>query len=724
MTTTPLTAADLLRVGAWLEREGDLFEVTAWDARSPMRVDARAATGASRVFSLTELFAPTPPTRFAATRAELEAPSGAATAPAGAVDAVALPAHLLARAERVIRTVEAVQALLARSRQRWRMGTDALSLTELTRRACQALPIPVSLSAYYADRRLYQAAGGDRARLAAALHRTTHGRTRVDPNAQHFVDALVRRFYRANPPVRAQTVYAVAQQLWAHNRGWWLDARRAGDADAAELVERLLDARQEIDPLLADPDRARRLVQIPLPSRTWFYGHVRWFEAQPGEGAATYVVRHGRADWEASFLLFDRFAQTATLPLQYVCADHYRLDVLHVDDERREALGRLWLTVLVDAFSRAVLGLSLADEAPCIESIQGALRHAVWPKTDLAVFGVDLPWVCFGVPQRLSLDNAWAHQSHSLEDLARSLADGGRYTAMELLFRPPYQARYGGLVERLFGNLAEQLRERLPGATLGPDRRRWHDASRGACLLQRDLRRVVHQLVVDYLHTPHRELGGRTPHEQWLAGLALMAPVPPPLTPHLERCFWRLHPSPRRATHGGLALFGLHYWDAGLAGLRAPDRRGRPRRFHLRYDPADLSRVAVFEEGVWLGDAHARELRLPDGGHEPASRWELGLAKELARRRGGRAPRPHSWLLHLLETRELVAQRRAEQKVVRRQLQQLRDRRAGQPPAVSAAQRAAAEAASRQQTDRAVAAPPARGRDPRARLFDALGEVL
>ena len=77
---------------------------------------------------------------------------------------------------------------------------------------------------------------------------------------------------------------------------------------------------------------------------------------------------------------------------------------------------------------------------------------------------------------------------------------------MELLFRPPYQARYGGLVERLFGNLSGQLRERLPGAVLTPDQRHWHNASQGACLLYRDLRRLVHQMVVDYLHTPHREL--------------------------------------------------------------------------------------------------------------------------------------------------------------------------------------------------------------------------
>ena len=80
-------------------------------------------------------------------------------------------------------------------------------------------------------------------------------------------------------------------------------------------------------------------------------------------------------------MLFERFARTATLPLQHVFADHYRMDVLHVDDEFRKALSRLWLTLLIDAYSRAVLGLLLGYEDPCIESIQGALHHAIWPKS-------------------------------------------------------------------------------------------------------------------------------------------------------------------------------------------------------------------------------------------------------------------------------------------------------------------------------------------------------
>lgn len=665
-TKTPLSAADLLQVGHWFCREDRLFEITSWDHANPLRVEARAAdTDDIHHFTLTELFAPKPPTQFAAAPAGLidTLASDVPVLPQ-AVDAVTLPTHLLERADCIIQAVEAVQAYIEQVQRRHQVNAEAFSLTDVTRQACQALPSPISLSTYYTYRQTYRSHGGDRARIAASLRRSTYGKTQVDPNAQHFIDTVIRHFYRSNPPLRTQTVYDIARQLWHHNRHWWLNFQQTGAADHQDLIERLLDARHQIDDLLSDSTQAKLLVQIKLPSRSWFYGYVSWFSTQPGEGAETYVTRHGQADWEANFMLFERFAQTATLPLQHVFADHYRMDVLHVDDEFREALSRLWLTLLIDAYSRSVLGLLLAYEDPCIESIQGALRHAIWPKADLNAFGIDLPWICYGIPQRLFLDNAWAHHSYSLEDLARALTDGGHYTHMELVFRPPYQARYGGLVERLFGNLSGQIREHLPGAILQPDKRHWHNASQGACLLYRDVLCLLYQMIVDYMHTPHRELEGQTPHERWISGLQLMAPVPPPLTPHLERCFWRLHPQTRVATQVGLALFGLHYWDVGLAGLRHPDRQGRRRHFHLRYNPDDVSRVAVFENGTWLGDGYARELRLPDGSHESVSLWELNITKELARRQSHqRMPRPHSWLIHLLEARELIAQRQAEQKL-------------------------------------------------------------
>lgn len=723
-TTIPLiTAADLLQVGHWFQREDRLFEITIWDAAQPLKVDARTTDGVIHTFTLTELFAPTPPTRFANTQVELLQTSQAGSPASSTIaDAATLPCHLLERADHLIQTVESIQKLMDEDIRRHHLALEPFTLTDITLKACQALPIPISLANYYRYRKLYQSHHGDRALIAVALHRSTLGKSQIEPNAQYFIDTIIRRFYRSNPPLRAQTIYAIAEQLWEHNQHWWLKLPLITKTGTDELLERLLTGREKIEDLRANPSQAERLVQIQLPSRSWFYGYVSWFATQPGEGKEAYVTRHGKATWDSNFLLFDHFVQTATLPLQYVFADHYKLDVLCVDDEFRETLGRLWLTVLIDAYSRAVLGLGLAYEHPNIESIQGALRHAIWPKTGLIEFGIGEPWVCFGIPQRFFLDNAWAHQSYSLEELARALTQGGRYTTMELVLRPPYQARYGGLVERLFGNLSGQLRERLPGAILEPTQRHWHNASQGACLLYRDVLRVVYQIVVDYLHTPHRELNGLTPHAKWLMGMKLMTPVPPALTPQLERVFWRLLPQPRVASCSGLGAFGLHYWDVGLDTLRHPDRQGRRRHFSLRYDPSDVSRVAVFEEGLWLGDAFARELRLPDGRYEPASLWEMELAKDLEHASGRpRSSRTHSWLIHLLEAKALIEQRQEEQKLIRRKVQQLRERRKGRP---FSTERQAVDAAQLQKTQAAMAESLGRQEDPRTRLLANLSEVL
>jgi transposase InsO family protein len=725
-SSSPLTAADVLQTGYWFSHAAEQFEILAWDSQKPLVVEARSANnGAVHQFTLLELFGAQAITRFATNRKDLESEleiSGQSDLRYGA-DATTLPERLLKRADRIIQIVEAVQAQIEQIKRQYCLAAKPFSLADITRQACQSIASPVSRSSYYAYHRLCRLHCGDRALIAAALHRKTFGKTRIDSNAQHFVDTVIRRFYRSNPPLRAQTVYNIAQQIWQHNRRWWLDLGHAAGRDFDDLVERLLDGRKAIDGLLSDPEQIQRLTQIRLPSRSWFYGYVSWFNTQPGEGEKTYVLRHGQADWEANFMLFDRFAQTAVLPLQHVFADHCLLDVLHVDDEFREVIGRLWLTVLIDAFSRAVLGIYLTYEAPCIESIQGALHHAIWPKLGLDKYGIDLPWSCYGIPQRLSLDNAWAHHSYSLEDLTRALAGGGRYTRMELVFRPPYQARYGALVERLFGNLSGQIRELLPGAILQPDKRHWHNANQAACLLYRDILRIVHQLIVDYLHTPHRELDGMTPHQKWLYGLELMTPLPPPLTPQMERSFWRLNPEMRIATREGLALFGLHYWDVGLAGLRGRDRQGCQRRYHLRYDPSDVSRVAVFENGIWLGDGCARELRLADGTYESVSLWELELAKDLIRQRDPQHRlRPHSWLVHILEARELIEQRQTEQKLIRRKLQQLQERRPGRPRKGSTAPPLGAEQIV--QAEQLMAEMQSKDADPRTRLLETLGEVL
>ena len=149
-TPGPLTAADLLQVGYWFQRDARLFEICAWDAKEPLLVRARAAdTQTVHLFTVTELFAPTPPTRFAPTAAELTATSAPDASEMGAViDAVHLPSHLLKRADEIIHIVETVQATLAQVQQKRLLASAPFSLTEATQQACRALPTPIALSTY------------------------------------------------------------------------------------------------------------------------------------------------------------------------------------------------------------------------------------------------------------------------------------------------------------------------------------------------------------------------------------------------------------------------------------------------------------------------------------------------------------------------------------------------------------------------------------------------
>jgi hypothetical protein len=58
---------------------------------------------------------------------------------------------------------------------------------------------------------------------------------------------------------------------------------------------------------------------------------------------------------------------------------------------------RLWLTMLIDAYSRGIVGMALLYEPPCLESIQSALWHGIWPKRTQRRYGIEEEWVCYGI---------------------------------------------------------------------------------------------------------------------------------------------------------------------------------------------------------------------------------------------------------------------------------------------------------------------------------------
>lgn len=580
-------------------------------------------------------------------------------------DALTLPPHLLARADAIIATVETVERLAAQEERSARLRGEPFQRTEALQRALGKLDRPIALSTFYKYRRLIDQSGGNHTQLAASLRRSTFNQTRRSRAELHLLDTLILRYYARRRPIRPATLYRLAQTVVRRTGSRWIDPARCGPTLPEDLVEELLTPSLPVSSILENTEKRRLLTEITLPSQSWFYAYLRWFEHQPDQGKHVITARYGREVWEREHLVFDTYASLATFPLQYVFADHYLLDLFVVDEDTRSLLNRLWLTVLIDVYSRSILGMALLYEVPSIMSIQSALHHAIWPKTSHKALGIQGEWVCFGIPQQLSLDNAWAHHSHSLEDLARAISQGGRFNSIDLLFRPPYRGRYGALVERFLGSLAGQLKEHLPGAILSSQPHSVRSAAREACLLYQDIDHFIQQVIVTYQHTVHGELDGMTPHEKWVEGLQSGIPLVPPLTPEVDRLFWRMSPHSRVITGKGISAFGMDYWSPDLSRAERVGRNGQRIRYSFRYDPADISRLALFRDGTWVGDLYAKQLRQPDGALLSVGLAERDLAQKMARHTGQSA---QDWLQYIYDIDELSRVRQRERRAATRKL--------------------------------------------------------
>ncbi len=705
---TAYAASHNLRLGQYLYWHRRIYRIIALQHETALQVLAETIPEGTRIpISLLDLVAqPAPDAETVLVASSLEVLTRqieeryASSAEPGAVLARSLPDNFVVRAQLVTRIVQTVQRLVSEEEQRAQARGEPFSQTQALRRALatcsgsrvavqvnghpQEHIIHVGLTSYYKYERLYTLYQGDEAQIAASFRRSTFRLSQLTRAQLHFIDTCLLLYY-SNMRVTKTRAHRLAQDILdTRTQGWWINPDRCGADIPEDVVTELLDLKLPMQAILDNPEKAALLTKIEMPSPAWFYGYVNYLEATPDQGKTIITKRLGKGMWDQYYLVFDTFVKRAQLPLQYVFADHWLVDAWIVDEATRSHPSRLWLTLLVDAYSRATVGMALLSEAPCIESIQTALRHTIWPKTSHITCGVTGEWGTYGIPQQLFLDNAWAHHSHSLENLARTIAQGGRYNGIDLVFRPPYKGRYGAIIERLFKNFSGQLQELVTGAIFGSTAKHARESAKEACLLHADLDHLLHQLILTYQHTPHRELQGRTPHQVWCEGITASGlPMILPLSPGVERSFMRLYPDERRITSRGIAAFGLHYWSAELGGLARRDHRGKSIQYQFRYTPADISQMAVFRDGIWVGDASARELQQADGSVRQVSQAAWTQAKQQVRDHDQQAiGKTAGELVLMTNLKELQERRSLEKKALKR----------GRPESKEVTQRARSEA--------------------------------
>ena len=345
----------------------------------------------------------------------------------------------------------------------------------------------------------------------------------------------------------------------------------------------------------------------------------------------------------------DKF--TANFPLHLVQIDHTKLDIQIVDETYRENIGRPYITVALDIYSRMVYGFFITLDEPGLYSVGQVLYQGLLPKDNyLKELGVDGTWEIYGVPNTIHTDNAKEFHSKGLKAFCEILG-------IHLDYRPRGKPKYGGHVERFIKSLNMQLHT-LKGTTFSnPEKKGSYKSEKKAIFTLKELEKYIAEWIVNYYHVdPHYGLNKMTPKDKFLQGLLGDEENPPVglrvLNTLEERKFAKISLLPfteKTIQKTGVSVFGIKYYDECLIPFIKPSKNQKKEKYIFRYDLKDLSKIYFYHPDLKdYIEIPYRNKYLPQ-----TTKWELDKAKKILREENEKKYTEEKLFETILKLREL-----------------------------------------------------------------------
>jgi len=358
----------------------------------------------------------------------------------------------------------------------------------------------------------------------------------------------------------------------------------------------------------------------------------------------------------------------ADFPLAVVQIDHTPMDVIVVDEVYRLPIGRPYLTLAVDVYSKMVVGFYISLDPPGALSTGLCISRAILSKEAyLQQLGIDdLEWPCWGVMRTIHTDNAKEFRGTML---GRAATEYGIIAQR----RPKGRPQYGGHIERAFRTYMSEVHNELPGTTFSnPKKRRDYDSEGNAVMTLDALEFWFTLFLLGVFHQrPHSGNEGRPPQVQWELGIfgngsTVLGRGIPARVPDEDKLRLDFLPFVERTVQEyGVAFECVEYWSDALRRFihaKAPDSQKMKRQFVCRYDPRDLSRLWFFDpESKLYIELPYRNLTRPS-----ISLWELRLAKKQLREESMSSTNEELIFRTVDRMRELVSSESQKTKAARR----------------------------------------------------------
>lgn len=322
---------------------------------------------------------------------------------------------------------------------------------------------------------------------------------------------------------------------------------------------------------------------IKAPSYPTLIDHIKALET-PQDLRARHGKRMAYQMGEFVDVLYADTPVHGSRPFQYVHIDHTQLDIELISRETGKPLGRPWLSLAVDSWSRRIVAFYLTYDPPSYHSVMMVMRDMVRRFNRF--------------PEFVVVDNGRDFMSEAFESFLQVMG-------VHLRFRPPGRPRHGSVLERLFGRVHSEYVHNLAGNTKATKNVRMvtgkHLPVNFAEWTLESMYFGLEHWATDYYDQETHPVLGVSPRDAFMCGLQesgtrpqrqvlfnqdfLIATCPP-----ADRQGVRLV---NRQT--GVKVNNMHYWhpefrDPRIAGQKLP----------VRYDPWDAASVYVRVKDVWL----------------------------------------------------------------------------------------------------------------------------
>ena len=306
--------------------------------------------------------------------------------------------------------------------------------------------------------------------------------------------------------------------------------------------------------------------------------------------------RYGYKEAQKQFQNFEGEFPEGNYPLEFVQIDHTPLDIRVVDSIHREPLGRPYLTLAIDVYSRMIVGMYLSLQEPGYFNVSQCLFSIFTQKDNLlSKYEIDGDWNIFGIPRIIGVDNGSDLVS---SDMQRVCDEYG----ITLMKRPVARPQFGAHVERVLGTINSEVHN-LPGTTKSNIIEKGdYNSDKEAMFTLEELTKWLIEYIVNIYHKKFHSGIETTPEERYMqgimgddqnAGIGFL----PPLMDNLEEVKISLLPTEFRTIQkDGISLDGITYYSDVLRHwIGKKDRKGKVISHKIKRDPLNIQKIYFYD---------------------------------------------------------------------------------------------------------------------------------